>query len=197
MAISKWTAIPANYNDVEKNVNDLNTAAGKTTDSGAKDAAKKVVAKFTSYKQTWEKGKNAESKKKADKDVGPTLMSLYNSAVEAVNKAAEEAASGGKPKYTVKGSLPKATSMEGADAAVTKATAVYNAMKSGKNPHEAASAAGISERPSIIENTKGKKWTYEFRLSHGGTQYRLNAVAESSDGGKNIAVEFKYLGRGH
>ena len=101
-----------------------------------------------------------------------------------------------RPVYTVTGSLPD-TVIPTTDAAYRKAQGVFDAMSSGDDPNTAAEKAGISEMPSKIETDKGKRWAYEFRLSHGTTQYRLNAVATSTDKGKNIDVRFAYLGRGH
>jgi hypothetical protein len=96
--------------------------------------------------------------------------------------------------YKVKGSLPAPEgNLTPKDSSYKKAQAIFNAIKQGKNPHTAAQIAGIGERPSIIK--QGGKDVYEFRLSHGGTQHRLNAIATTS--GDVVTVEFKYLGPGH
>ncbi len=177
-----------------KDLGDLEKEAKSTGDAELTKAVLAAKQKYGNYEQ-FITGKKVDKAK----DMAKTVTDLFNKAVEAVTKAQEKAASasGGKPVYTVKGGVPSPTGMEGADATLTKAKLIIASMKSGKDPHEACKTAGIAERPTIIVRKKDEHWVYEFRLSHGGTQYRLNAEAKSSDGGKNIEVEFKYLGRGH
>jgi hypothetical protein len=67
----------------------LTTAATGTHNEEAIAAAKTANSKYLNgYKKLWEKGKNPASKAKADHDVGPTLMSMFNTAVDAIDAAA-------------------------------------------------------------------------------------------------------------
>jgi hypothetical protein len=188
---------PASQSGLGKNaagdVADLEKEAKATGDSAAIADVNTVKQKLGNYTQF-------VSAKKMDnaKAMAKTVTDRFNKAVDSVPKTKDAAAKDtGKAAYSVKGALPAAHEMQGADATVTKARTIHTAMKNGKDPHQACKNAGVAERPTIIERTKGKHWVYEFRLSHGGTQYRLNAEARSADEGKNIEVESKYLGRGH
>lgn len=142
-------------------------------------------------------GKTNASVKRTDNSVKVLLKEIadFVKSAQAVKKnpPSDDDDNYGK-KYKVKGSLPAPEgNLTPKDSSYKKAQAIFNAIKQGKNPHVAAQIAGIGERPSIIKQS-GKD-VYEFRLSHGGTQHRLNAIATES--GDTITVEFKYLGPGH
>jgi hypothetical protein len=84
MPPSKWNAIPATFDKVQTEVNAMAKACTDSGDDEAKKAGGAVKSKFESgYKKHWEsKGKNAAAKTDADKVVGPTLKTLYNTAYE-------------------------------------------------------------------------------------------------------------------
>lgn len=83
----KWTKLPDTFDKVAAAVTALSAAATASKNDDAITKAKAVTAKFqTGYKKVFDsKGKTPAAKAEADKQAGPTLMSLYNAAVTALD----------------------------------------------------------------------------------------------------------------
>ncbi|MEP7303160.1 MAG: hypothetical protein ABI699_16725 [Caldimonas sp.] len=202
-------ADPALLDDLKKQGKVLNqhmTSVADTDQPGARldtfevaltKAEDTLAASYIAESKAFEEESRKQGKALGDKKVVAQKVQAEGRKAkkEESDDEAEEPV-GVRPVYAVVGDLP-ATDIPTTDSAYRKAQGVFNAMSSGDDPNTAAQKAGVSEAPSKIEIDKDRRWAYEFRLSHGQTQYRLNAIATSADKGRNIEVSFAYLGRGH